>query len=109
MSLCPQLPGRRPLVFAKVLLKAEHVLKSLLGKQHFNSAKGNGEFEVCFTPCFVLFLFFFSASACLCECVFRACLLTCVLCICVCAHVERETQDGARGVEEKPTEASVLN
>jgi len=63
MSLCPQLPGRRPLVFAKVLLKAEHVLKSLLGKQHFNSAKGNREFEVCFTPCFLFFSAFLRVCA----------------------------------------------
>lgn len=103
MSLCPQLPGCRPLVFAKVLLKAEHVLKSLLGKQHFNRAEGSGEFEVCFTPCFsssFFFLFFFLVLMRVCVCAFvcveRVCLRV-LLCIraCVCECAERETQDGA--------------
>ncbi len=113
MSLCPQLPGCRPLVFAKVLLKAEHVLKSLLGKQHFNRAEGSREFEVCFTPCFSSSFFFSSADACLCVCVrvCRACLLmsvTMYLCVRVWVCGERNT-GWCWGVEEKPTEASVLN
>lgn len=120
MSLCPQLPGRRPLVFAKVLLKAEHVLKSLLGKQHFSRAKTESlrfalapGFFFCFLFFFFCFLFFF-------VCFFkRFCVFvrTCVSSMCayvytmhswVCARGERNTGWGW-GVEEKPTEASVLN
>lgn len=101
MSLCPQLPGCRPLVFAKVLLKAEHVLKSLLGKQHFNTAEGSGEFEVCFTPFFFFFFpFFLSAYACLCVCV-------CVAYVCyyafvrACMSVRREKHRMGLGCRRK--------